>query len=86
MQYGEIMRLPIYTFWALARNIDRLKAEQDLRLFAAMQNAMHPGDHVGEYVERMQADVGRIVEIEYSGSGFDRAGVERLKAMMVGNK
>lgn len=77
--YEALLRLPIYTFWELSRNADRIRAEEDLRQLNLYQGIFGEADKIAK---QLQADRGEVVEIEYPNHGFDRAGFEQLRMMM----
>lgn len=82
--YEGLLRLPMCTFWALARNIERIRAECDIRAMQVIQNAVSPGKNTKSYIESLKSSIGNIVEIEYANMGFDKAGFNHLKALIVG--
>ena len=78
MSYPALLALPIGVFWGLARNIDRLRADEDLRQLSVIGAAIAGGD---DFVEGLKEQRGRIVTAERK-SGFDREGFKRLRVMM----
>lgn len=71
--------MPIATFWELARNIDRLRAEEDIRM-ANLLGSLFSKDST-EYFDGLKQSIGSIAEAEES---FDRNGFERLRIMIGG--
>lgn len=57
----EIYALPIYTFWELARNIERLRAEEDLRLMMLLGASFSSEAEV--YANKLVEARGDIVEV-----------------------
>lgn len=53
--------LPLATFWMLSRNIDRLKAEDDLRGFQVSRTAQAGAEHATAFMEGLQYRIGRPV-------------------------
>jgi hypothetical protein len=77
MDYEALLGLPIITFWELSKNVDRIRAEEDIRLTVLTSQAF-AGDPEN-YIKKLESEQGMVVEIE---SKFDRAGYERLKALV----
>jgi len=81
--YSEFLKLPYYTFWELARNTDRIKSSDDLRLLALLGNAF-AGDS-GAYVQGLKDTIGVVVEEEdFVKAGEVNSGLLNLRAMMGG--
>lgn len=53
--------LPLATFWMLSRNIDRLKAEDDLRGFQVSRVAQAGAEDATAFMEGLQYRIGRPV-------------------------
>ncbi len=53
--------LPLATFWMLSRNIDRLKAEDDLRGFQVSRVAQAGAEDATAFMKGLQYRVGRPV-------------------------
>jgi len=79
MGYGEAMSLPISVFWELIRNIDRIKAEDDIRMLRLLSNVV--GGNPSELHEMLSEERGEIASSE-DETGFDRSSVNRLKAIL----
>lgn len=67
--------MPIRTFWSFSRNIDRIYAEQDLRMATMLIRRNSPED-MSAYIEELSRRMGRAVE-------FDEQALAREKAMNV---
>jgi hypothetical protein len=81
LSYVEMLALPIYTFWEMGRNVDRIRAEEDIRLFQLVQQAIF-SEESQEYLDRLKAEQGVVI----SGSGssddeLDGRGLAQLRAM-----
>lgn len=59
--WTDFNALPLYTFWELARNIERIKAEDDIRFMAAVSNAVF-GD--GKYIDKLMEIKGKVIDID----------------------
>jgi hypothetical protein len=78
--YGEFLKLPIYTFWELAKNVDRLRAEEDRRQFIVVSQLFSKDPQ--KFLDELQREMGKIVEVQHGDSGFDEAGFNNLKRIM----
>jgi len=65
-------------FWELAKNIDRLKAEDNLNMFALLSNLL--SSNPKEYIAKMEQIKGNIVVAE--DEGIDRQGLAKLKLLL----
>lgn len=61
--YTETLALPLRVFWMLNRNLDRLRAEEDLRALPIIM-AQHGGEAVKELQERLVEQLGTPVLVE----------------------
>ena len=87
MAYADVMHLPIYTFWAIYRNMRPIQAEEDRRaiLAASAAQSWAMGGKVPDYFTRLGRVAQDMVEFdEKPGDGFDREGVARLRRRMGG--
>jgi len=80
MSYGELLQLPIYTYWELAQNIDRIRAEEDRRFFVVISNLFSTEPE--KFMRRLEQEMGSVVEVQHGETGFDEAGFNNLKRMM----
>lgn len=79
----ELWKLPVKTFWLMHKNVDRLLAEDNLRLatvFAQTQSS----EGFSEFVEGLREQMGTIAEIDEAKVAieeavFDRDGLIALK-------
>lgn len=79
MNYAGVLELPLHTFWEMSRNVDRIRAEEDMRMIAVIGQAFSEKE---DYFNRLQADRG---EIATSDKPYvDRSGLDNLKFMMGG--
>jgi len=75
--YTEFRELPIYTFWEMARNIDRIRSEEDKRMLIVMSNAFG-GDPKALYKSLTETQ-GEVLATETKDE-FDKAGLMKLKS------
>lgn len=77
----EVVRaLPIYTFWDMSRNIDRIRAGQDKRNLIVNGTAFGGGaEDLFASLTKSQGDI--IIGVSKEES-LDRASFERMKARM----
>lgn len=57
----ELLGVPITMFWMLSRNIDRLRAEEDVRNLQVARAAQADGEGVKAFMEGLQLRIGRPV-------------------------
>lgn len=57
----ELLGVPLTMFWMLSRNIDRLRAEEDVRNLQVARVAQTDGDGVKAFMEGLQLRIGRPV-------------------------
>lgn len=67
-------------FWELSRNIDRIKADEDIRMVRILSNVV--GGDPNKLVDSLTTERGEIASTNDPATGFDRSGVNRLKAML----
>lgn len=73
-----VMRLPIRRFWLLLKNIRRLMAQEELRLFNLMLHQDAKTESVKDFMGVLRREVG---ETHRAKPVFDRAGLEELKRL-----
>ena len=78
--YGEFLQLPIFTFWELARNIERIRAEEDRRQFTVISHLFSTEPE--KFMQALNEEMGKVVEVQHGDHGFDEAGFNNLKRMM----
>ena len=57
----ELLNIPLTMFWMLSRNIDRLRAEEDVRNLQVARAAQADGESVKAFMEGLQLRIGRPV-------------------------
>lgn len=57
----ELLGVPLTMFWMLSRNIDRLRAEEDVRNLQVARAAQADGEGVKAFMEGLQLRIGRPV-------------------------
>ncbi|OSL33970.1 hypothetical protein EAPG_04524 [Escherichia albertii B156] len=57
----ELLNIPLTMFWMLSRNIDRLRAEEDVRNLQVARASQADGDAVKAFMEGLQLRIGRPV-------------------------
>ncbi len=57
----ELLGVPLTMFWMLSRNIDRLRAEEDVRNLQVARAALADGEGVKAFMEGLQLRIGRPV-------------------------
>lgn len=82
----ETRKLPLKTFWMLSKNVDRIWAEQDLRL-ATLMGSVQSKEYAEKLIKDLRRQLGTIVEFEEAPKvleiepEYDRAGLLALKGM-----
>lgn len=75
MTYGEVLKLPLRTFWSFNRQVDRLRAEEDQRSLRVASSAQS-AEGAKALTEQLKEELASPVVIERS---FDEEGWQRLK-------
>ncbi len=57
----ELLNVPLTMFWMLSRNIDRLRAEEDVRNLQVARASRADGEAVKAFMEGLQLRIGRPV-------------------------
>mgnify|MGYP006891904172 FL=1 len=57
----ELLNVPLTMFWMLSRNIDRLRAEEDVRNLQVAPASQADGEAVKAFMEGLQLRIGRPV-------------------------
>ena len=57
----ELLGVPLTMFWMLSRNIDRLRAAEDVRNLQVARAAQADGEGVKAFMEGLQLRIGRPV-------------------------
>lgn len=77
--------MPIRCFWALAENINRIQAQDDIRQLSLLACAQS-SEHAISYREKLVIEMGKVLEFAHTEESiratqkFDRDGLNRLKA------
>jgi hypothetical protein len=72
-----MMDLPLRAFWALNRQIDRLRAEEDLRkLSVGVMAQASRGEQLEPYQDTLRQQIGTVI---VEKAIFDRGGLAALK-------
>lgn len=74
--------MPIYLFWELAKNVDRLRAEEDQRLIALFSHAF--GGDPNKYTMQLEQEKGVVAKAVETDEYFDKAGLAELRAQFGG--
>lgn len=80
MSHRDVLDLPINAFWMLDRNLSRVKAEEDQRLFRLLLTA-RSGDQDGirQFAESLAHEIGNpLIE----KAVMEKGAINRLKAVM----
>ena len=79
--YQKVLALPIKTFWAIDRQINRVRAEADLRGMRVASTSMG-GEGVQALQEMLLGEMGEPIRLDPIKSAVrDTCGVEDLRRM-----
>jgi hypothetical protein len=84
MPYRETMNLPIKAFWMLSRNIDRIKAQEDMRSLTVAACSQGSAEAAQSYRESLVIEIGTITKFKFDPIGDavrDDDGISVLKGM-----
>ena len=80
LSYRDTLALPVRVFWALAKNVNRIRAEEDRRMFTMLNSAFGGGE---KYLEGLDDERGQVVTESGDEDGeIDREGIARIKSLM----
>jgi len=83
MGFGEVMRLPIRSFWLLSDSINRISASEDMRSFRVEAMSQGTTEAIREFQESLVVEMGEVVKVDPIISAVrDQAGFNELKAML----
>lgn len=81
MTYAELRKTPIRVFWTLNEQIERIRAEEDLRHFQVVNRA-NAGEDAKEYVDRLRSNLSNVFVVEDVVSNErDETGIQQLKML-----
>ena len=81
MGYGEVMNLPIRTFWMLNSNVPRILAEMDMRSLQVAMNAQS-AEGSREFLDHLKIELGDVMKVDPIQSAVrDEEGFQKLKAL-----
>lgn len=81
LSYEQVMALPVRAFWTLNRNINRLLAEEDLRVLT-LHVSRQSAEGCSAYEAKLRAEIFPAVEgFDPLKAERDEAGFAELKAM-----
>lgn len=83
MSFQDVIAMPLKSFWALYKQMDRVKASEDLHQISI------PGfgstkEHFTKFVTDAQKAVGHPVIYDTRNEQLDRKGLEKLRNMRYG--
>lgn len=65
LSYGELMSLPIKTFWMLNNNIERIQAQKDMRALTVAVCGQGGGEAAQNFRERLVIEAGEVVKLKF---------------------
>jgi hypothetical protein len=83
MSYKGLLSLPIYTFWELSGNINRIQAEKSKIEFNTLAQAIGIafGNSANEYLNSLDNTQGRV--IMYRDANEDKADIKSINKLRV---
>ena len=85
LSYRELLDLPIRAFWRLHANINRIRAEADLRSF--MVSTASQSTEGAKFRDHLVIELGETTKIDpIAGAIRDEKGVEKLKALVANSQ
>lgn len=79
LSYEATMALPMKAFWHLNDNVNRLRAESEMRLLSVMAVAQQGGEVINDTMKRLSAEIGLVM---LAKPIRDEAGLSDLKLMI----
>lgn len=80
LNYDEVMALPIHVFWMLSGNVNRIRAEEDLRALRIGNMAQGQGG-ASELAEKLVKEMGEVCKTDPRNEQRDEEGFADLKAL-----
>lgn len=80
ISHRELLELPIYTFWEMSRNVDRVRADEERRLMVIFSQAF--GGDPNKHMKHLDNEVGLVCEADKSHAVLDKSALNNLKAML----
>lgn len=82
LTYLEVLRTPLAAFWMLNRNLDRLRAEEDLRaLQVSIVGSGKDGKAVESLDRQLRTEMGQVT---IAKPKLDRKGLNELRTLQRG--
>ncbi len=80
----QVLQMPVRRFWLLHKNVDRIAAEEDIRV-AAIAASVQSGESFNELMNGLRKQMGEVVIIDRISQAMteklDRVGLAMLKGM-----
>lgn len=83
VSFGELMELPIKTFWLMNDSIDRISAKSDMRSLT-IAACSQSGESATSHRERLVLEVGTMVKLDddpIKNAVRDQGGFDELRKM-----
>lgn len=65
MSYGEVMGVPVRTFWFMNAQIDRIQAQKDMRSLTVAVCGQGGGEAAQSFRERLVIEAGEVVKLKF---------------------
>lgn len=82
ISYRDVLKLPVYTFWELSKNIERLRADEEAHELSILCSAIGSafGGKIDKVFNELHKRKGEIVKEELEDS--PKANINKLKLIM----
>lgn len=64
MRYDEVLSMPIRLFWSMEKNINKVRAEKDLRDLHLYSVSNASGDYVEDLIKRLRDELGDVFKVK----------------------
>lgn len=78
LSYGEMMTLPMKTFWLMSDCVNRLSATADMRQLSILTSAQGDSESINSTMQRLSEEVGIV---SMAKPVRDESGLNELKLM-----
>ena len=82
LSYRDVLRLPVYTFWELSKNIERLRADEEAHELSILCSAISSafGGKIDKVFNELHKRKGDIVKEHVEDT--PRSNIDKLKLIM----
>lgn len=83
LSYKDTLALPIYTFWELSKNVERIRADEEAHELSILTSAIGAafGGNINDVFERLHETKGSIIK-QVGADTPDKLNIEKLQLIM----